>query len=383
MIYLDNAATSFPHPPRVAEEQFRCLQKECGNPGRGSHALSLAAAEKIYACREELAKLFHTPYPQNVIFTMNTTMALNIAIKGLIQRGGHILFSDMEHNAVVRPIRKLEMNGVITASTFPTFPTASARTPKAICASVLEHLRPNTKMLVAAHASNICSAVLPIGAIGKLCRERGILFVVDAAQSAGHLPIDMEKDCIDVLCAPGHKGLLGAQGSGFFILRDGLYADTLIEGGSGFHSMDIQMPQELPERYEAGTLPTPAIAGLCEGVKEVQRIGIEAIHAHEVSLNRQLQERLLQMPDITIYLPQSIGSILLFNANGIPAEQMGQELNKRGFCVRAGLHCAPLAHKTLNTPIGGAVRISPGIFNTPAQIESLANAIWEILREAR
>ena len=262
MIYLDNAATSFPKPHRVVEEQLRCMQLYGGNPGRGSHALAMAAAEKIYECREELASFFGSPNLENVIFTMNTTMALNTAIKGLLRRGDHVLISDMEHNAVFRPIYKLSRDGVITYDVFQTFPTNATRTTDSICASILEKLRPNTRMLICAHASNICSATLPLAEIGALCRKKGILFLVDAAQSAGHLPINMVKMQIDALCAPGHKGLWGPQGCGVLILGEGIVADTLIEGGSGYNSLEGNMPTEVPERYEAGTLPTPAIAGL-------------------------------------------------------------------------------------------------------------------------
>ena len=378
MIYLDNAATSFPKPRRVAEEQLRCMQIYGGNPGRGSHALALAAAEKIYECREELASFFGSSNSENVIFTMNTTMALNTAIKGLLRRGDHVLISDMEHNAVFRPIYKLARDGIITYDVFETFPTASTRTPEMICASILERIRPNTRMLICAHASNICSSTLPLGAIGALCRKKGILFVVDAAQSAGHLPIDMAKMQIGALCVPGHKGLWGPQGCGVLILGNGIVADTLIEGGSGYNSLEGNMPEEAPERYEAGTLPTPAIAGLLEGVREVKRLGIDHIHAHESALNARLAERLSAMPKVTLYAPHQSGSVLLFSIQDLSADRVGAYLNERGFCVRTGFHCAALAHATLGTPSSGAVRVSPSLFNTTAQIDAFADVLAEL-----
>ena len=378
MIYLDNAATSFPKPRRVAEEQLRCMQIYGGNPGRGSHALALAAAEKIYECREELASFFGSSNPENVIFTMNTTMALNTAIKGLLRHGDYVLISDMEHNAVFRPIYKLARDGVITYNVFETFPTNSTRSAEMICASILELIRPNTRMLICAHASNICSATLPLTEIGALCRKKGILFVVDAAQSAGHLPIDMTKMQIDALCIPGHKGLWGPQGCGALILGEGIVADTLMEGGSGYNSLEGNMPEEAPERYEAGTLPTPAIAGLLEGIREVNRLGIDYIHSHECALTSRFCERLSVMPKATLYAPERKGSISLFSLQDISSDRVGAFLNERGFCVRTGFHCAALAHATLGTPPSGAVRVSPSLFNTTAQIDALCDALKEL-----
>ncbi len=379
MIYLDNAATSFPKPRRVVEEQLRCMQLYGGNPGRGSHALALAAAEKIYECREELASFFGSPNPENVIFMMNTTMALNTAIKGLLRRGDHVLISDMEHNAVFRPIYKLARDGMITYDVFETFPTDPKRTKEMICASIFEKLRLNTRMLICAHASNICSATLPLEEIGALCRKKGILFVVDAAQSAGHLPIDMQKMQIDALCVPGHKGLWGPQGCGALILNEGIIADTLIEGGSGYNSLEGNMPTEAPERYEAGTLPTPAIAGLLEGVREVKKRGIDHIHAHEVALTTRLYERLCAMPKVTVYAPHHKGSVLLFSLQDLSADRVGTFLNERGFCVRTGFHCAALSHATLGTPPSGAVRVSPSLFNTAEQMDALCDTLKELI----
>ena len=379
MIYFDNAATSFPKPRRVVEEQMRCMQFYGGNPGRGSHALAMAAAEKIYECREELASFFGSPNPENIIFTMNTTMALNTAIKGLLRRGDHVLISNMEHNAVFRPIYKLARDGVIHYDVFDTFPNLSVRPPEMICASILEKLRPNTRMLICAHASNICSATLPLREIGALCRKKGILFVVDAAQSAGHLPINMTEMQIDALCAPGHKGLWGPQGCGILALGEGIVADTLMEGGSGYNSLEGNMPEDAPERYEAGTLPTPAIAGLLEGVREVKRLGIDYIHTHESALTKRLCERLMAMPKVTLYAPHHTGGVLLFSLQDLSSDHVGAFLNERGFCVRTGFHCAALAHATLGTPPSGAVRVSPSLFNTTAQIDAFAENLKELL----
>ena len=382
MIYLDNAATSFPKPPRVIEEQTRCMRRYCGNPGRGSHALSRAAAEKIYECRGEAAELFGLGKPENVMFTMNTTMALNIVIKGMLQVGDHVLLSDMEHNAVYRPIYKMARAGLISYDIFPTHARDPDATPEMICAEIERLIKPRTKLLICAHASNICSATLPLEQIGLLCRAREIFFAVDAAQSAGHIPIDMERMQIDALCVPGHKGLLGPQGCGMLLLAGDRIPDTLMEGGSGVNSLEGSMPEETPERYEAGTLPTPAIAGLCEGIRAVRRIGVEEIHARECELIEQLKAGLLQLPRVRLYAPHHRGSVLLCNVDGLSSDRVGALLDAEGICVRTGYHCSALGHVTLQTPIGGAVRISAGVFNTPAEIQKILAVMEKICEKA-
>ena len=378
MIYLDNAATTFPKPRSVTAEVMNCMRFYCGNAGRSSHRLAAASAEKIYECREMIARHFGSDHPENVCFSLNTTTALNLAIKGLLKEGDHVLISDMEHNAVFRPIAKLAAEGRITYDVFPTFLLDEHKSAAHICAAIAHLTRPNTKMLIAAHASNICSSHLPLHEIGAFCRKKGILFVVDAAQSAGHLPIDVVKMKIDALCVPGHKGLLGPQGCGFVLWGEDVEADTMFEGGSGYHSLESKMPDELPERFEAGTLPTPAIAGLCEGLREVEQIGIEEIFAHERKLNVYLHDMLSTIEGIALYAPYQ-GSVLLFNVGDIPSESIANELNKRGFCVRAGFHCAAIAHQTLKTSAHGAVRVSPGIYNTKEDMEAFFRAVKEIL----
>lgn len=381
MIYLDNAATSFPKPPSVIEAQVRCMQESGGNAGRGSHALAMAAAETIYECRTVAATFFGLDSPEQVVFTPNTTLAINIALKGLLREGDHVLLSDMEHNAVFRPICKMASEGRITYDVFPTFPQRKKRSAEDICGAICARIRPNTRLLVCAHASNLCSSVLPLREIGALCAQKGILFVVDAAQSAGHIKINMKEAGIDALCVPGHKGLLGPQGSGLLLLRKGLFLDTLMEGGNGVDSLEGMMSEESPERYEVGTLPTPAIAGLCEGIRCVSRMGLEAIASHEVALNRYLQEHLLRMRGIRVYVPNHIGSVLLFNVRGLSADTVGRWLGERGICVRSGYHCSALGHKTLRTPNGGAVRVSPGIWNTANDMDCLLEALSSLIHK--
>ncbi len=377
MIYLDNAATSFPKPRRVWEEQERCMRTYCGNPGRGSHRLAMRSAEKIYECRELLARMMGNSHPENVVFTMNTTAAINTAVKGLLRRGDHVLISDLEHNAVWRPVCKLAREGKITYGIFPSYALSRDRSAEKICKGIEEMIRPNTRMLICTHASNVCSVTMPLSEIGALCRRHGILFVVDAAQSAGHLPISMEEMKVDALCLPGHKGLFGVQGSGALLLGENIYAEPLMEGGSGLNSLDEAMPDEAPERYEAGTLPTPAIVGLCEGIRFIDEIGLESISEHENTLCELIEERLRSLKRITPLAPQAAGGILLFYVNGIPADVVGSELDKRGICVRSGFHCAALAHRTLETPAEGAVRVSLGYFNR----RSDADALWRAMRE--
>lgn len=378
MLYLDNAATTFPKPRPVLAAMRECCARSCGNPGRGGHLLSMRAGETVYACREALAGLFGCDHPENVVFTLNATGALNLAVKGLAKAGDHILISDLEHNAVRRPVAALSRRGV-RYDVFPSYACDPDRSDEKILEGIRRALRPETRMLVCTHASNICPVTMPIAKIGAFCRERGILFVVDAAQSAGHLPIDMARMGIDALCAPGHKGLLGGQGCGFLILRDGIRPETLTEGGSGVDSIPAEMPEEAPERYEAGTLPVPAIAGLLAGVTYLRALGVETIGSQLSDWNASLRERLLSLPGVEVLTPEVDGAILLFRCAGIPSERIGAELNRRGICVRAGLHCAPLAHETLGTMPDGAVRVSPGIFTRPSDADRVYRAMRELL----
>lgn len=382
LIYLDNAATSYPKPRCVYDEVGRCIRSYGGNPGRGSHPLALAAANKIYECREALAGYFGSDSPERVIFTLNATYALNFALKGLLRKGDHVLISDMEHNAVLRPLERLAKDGLITYDVFPTMLSSkderNARNPTRLCARIAARLKPNTRAVVCSHQSNICSASLPLAEIGAFCHRHHLLFIVDASQSAGHLPIDIKTMNIDALCAPGHKGLYGIQGCGFCLLGKDHEADTLIEGGSGYASLDAAMPAEWPERGEAGTLPTPAIAGLLSGVKYLSSCDTKEIRTHESTLFDRLNERLHGMAGYSVYLPEHRGSTLMFRREGLSSEKIGQFLARRGICVRTGYHCTALGHKTLGTPDGGGVRVSFGLFNTPREVDTLCRALRDM-----
>ena len=373
MIYLDNAATTFPKPPQVLREVQRCLSTYCGNPGRGSHRLSNAAGEKIFEVREQVSDFFCCPNPENVVFTLNDTYALNLALKGFLRPNDHVIISNFEHNSVYRPIRAMADCGLIQFNVF------DASAPDAV-GQIEKLIRPNTRAVVVNHTSNVCSLTLPVEEIGALCRTRGILFIVDGAQSAGHEDINMEKMGIDVLCAPAHKGLMGIQGCGFLVLRDGLsLPETVVEGGSGVNSLEAKMPDQLPERLEAGTLPTPAIVALGEGIKFVRSIGTDEIKRRTTHLFILTLDRLSSIKSVKVYAPKHQGSTLLFTVNGVPSDQVSEHLDRNGICTRSGFHCCPLGHEALDTPKDGAVRVSFGIFNRDSDTDALYRAVRELV----
>ncbi len=373
MIYFDNAATTFPKPPQVLREVQRCLSTYCGNPGRGSHRLSNAAGEKIYEVREQTADFLGCGNSENVVFTLNDTYALNMALKGILRPGDHVIISNFEHNSVYRPIRAMADCGLIRFSVFDaTAPDVTEQMEKLI--------RPNTRAVIANQTSNICSLTLPVEKIGALCRARGMMFIVDGAQSAGHEEIDMAKMGIDILCAPAHKGLMGIQGCGLLVLREGLpMPEPIIEGGSGVNSLEAQMPDQLPERLEAGTLPTPAIAALGEGIKFVRSVGTDEIKRHTTHLFILTLDRLSSIKGVKVYAPKHQGSTLLFTVNGVPSDQVSEHLDRNGICTRSGFHCCPLGHSALGTPEDGAVRVSFGIFNRESETDALYRAVKELV----
>jgi len=378
MIYLDHAATSFPKPLAVTHEVFSCMTQYGGNPGRGGHALSLAASKKIFECRTLAADFFGVDDPARVFFCMNTTQGLNTVIKGALHEGDHVLISNLEHNAVYRPIVALAEAGKITYDVFPTMVGQVYRSASAICAEIARLCRPETRMVIATCASNICSATLPIAEIGAFCHKRGILFIADGAQGAGHMPLLVDGSEIDALCVPGHKGLYGPQGCGMVILGKDFLPEPLFEGGNGVDSLSGLMPSESPERFEAGTMPTPAIAGLGEGLKWVMTRSVERIHAHEVALYHRAREALGNMRDVTLYAPMYEGAVLSFAIRGLPSERVAAMLNERGICTRGGYHCSALGHKTLGSPDGGTVRASFGAMNTPHEVDALVDAVYRI-----
>ena len=377
IIYLDNAATSFPKPPSVIAEVTSVLRAGCGNPGRSSHRLSLAAANTVYGCRERIAELFGGE-AERVVFTSNASSALNLAIKTTLRRGDHVLISDIEHNSVLRPVAALKKKGLIDFDIYESFEDGEATVRE-----LKRRLKPSTKMVCACHHSNICNFILPIERIGRFCRENGLIFLVDASQSAGILPINMKEDFIDLLCAPGHKGLYGPPGAGFVIygerFEDDL-PDTFTEGGNGVRSLSPFMPDFLPDRLEAGTLPLISIAGLSKGIDFIASFPRGELLKKEKRLCALMQNRLSDVKGVKLYGSKT-GPLLLFSAKDYPSEKLAARLDDHGICVRAGLHCSPLAHRKLGTPDGdGAVRVSLGAFNTESDALALCNAVEKILR---
>lgn len=375
MIYLDNAATTFPKPTCLIDEINHCLKSYCGNPGRSAHSLAIKSAEKVYEARELIAEMFNSD-PQNVVFTFNTTYALNMAIKSLLKPFSHILISDIEHNSVYRPVYKLSKNGLCTFDIF-----SSDGNTAEILQSIKEKINPNTKMLICNHSSNIGVRRLPLQEIGKICKENGIIFIVDGAQSAGIYEIDMRSMNIDVLCMPAHKALYGPQGIGIAIFNN-VIGESFLEGGTGINSLDPLMPDFLPEAYEAGTLSTPLIAGLCESLKWLKGLTLSGIRSFEEELYDICIENLTDNKSIMIYLMNDYkGNTILFNIKGLSSHIVASELNKVGICVRSGFHCSPLAHKALKTDDTGAVRISLSVFNTKKDIYTACNAIKGIINK--
>ena len=352
---------------------MRCITQYCGNPGRGSHPLAMASAEAIYSCRELLSRFFGLGAPESIVFTSNTTYALNLAIKGLLRPDTHVLISELEHNAVRRPLCAMRLQHNISFETFPVL----GRSDQEITEGIEQRIRADTTAVICTHASNICSFSLPLAKIGALCRARGLLFIVDAAQSAGHLPIDMREMHISALAAPAHKALFGIQGAGLLALGENILPEVVLEGGSGVNSFSEVMPSMPPERYEAGTLATPSVVGLLAGLSFIGEVGLESIASHERMLFEAARERLLSLDNVRIFLPDTAGAVLLFVREGESAEQTAARLATDGICVRAGFHCAPLAHRAIGTPDGGAVRISFSPFNSTSDLD----ALWRALKQ--
>lgn len=381
MIYLDNPATTFPKPPAVKEAMIRAMEEAPGNPGRSSHAYARRAADLAYDTREKIASLFAGDSTR-VVFCSNATHALNLAIKGLLPQGGHVLISEMEHNSVLRPVAALATGGRGSYGLYRLGRGRDFTSPEAILTSLKNNLTPQTRMIVACHRSNVLSAQLPLAAMGAFAAEHGLFFVVDASQSAGCAPIDMEACRISALCAPGHKGLLGPRGSGFVIFGKNVKEEsiaTFAEGGSGSDSSSLTMPSELPERLEAGTLALEAIAGLGAGVDYVRKTGVGTIDEKETYLASLAKDRLSRLSGITVYggkIP--VGGLLLFNVRGITSAEAAGKLDEWGIATRAGLHCAPLAHRLNGTLKDGAVRAGFGWFNSENDVKDLTEALRSI-----
>ncbi len=343
MIYLDNAATTYPKPLSVRKAVSDSFSY-CANPGRAGHRLSIKASESIFNCRNKLCSFFNSDKPENVILTPSCTFALNTVIKGVLSKGDHVVISSLEHNSVLRPLEKLSQKGLITYSIAEVFEADDDRTLDSFRSSI----RDNTKLVVCTHASNVFGIRLPIGRIGALCRYYGVLFCVDAAQTAGVIDIDLSNTPIDYLCLPGHKGLYGPVGTGALIINCDHIPDSLCEGGTGSSQTGYGQPQILPDKYESGTMNLIGAAGLSAGIDFISKHKRESVFRHEMMLINKLYEGLNQIKDVELYTdkPDNIHYVplLSFNLKNVDSEETAHLLDKHfGIAVRAGIHCSPLA----------------------------------------
>ncbi|MBE6728859.1 MAG: aminotransferase class V-fold PLP-dependent enzyme [Ruminococcaceae bacterium] len=368
MIYLDNAATSSPKPESVIKAMEKALRKYCANPGRSGHKISEETAEEIYKIRRKVADFFGCSHPENVVFLANCTQAINIVLKGILRKNDHFIISNLEHNAVARPSYKLGKNGT-ELSVFNAF-------AEDIEEELERVVKSNTRLIFCIHASNVCGKVLPIEKIGEFCKQRGILFGVDAAQSAGIIPIDMEKNGIDFLCIAAHKGLFAPMGTGILIANSPIN-NTLLEGGNGANSMSLEQGYDMPEMLESGTVNVPGIFGIGAGIDYIRKIGINNILSHEIKLCEYVYNRLKNCNKIKIYWSQDLirTPVISLAVEGVDSGEIAAILNREGFAVRSGYHCSPFAHKALDTEETGTVRISPGITNNRVQMECFCKAI--------
>jgi cysteine desulfurase family protein len=382
MIYLDNAATSFPKPPEVYREMGEFFRERAANPGRAGYRLSLEAEREVEGARRAVATLFGTREPRRLVFTLNATDAINMAIKGLLNPGDHVITSSLEHNAVTRPLNSLERQGVITLSRVRPSPQGLIDP-----GDVKKAITPKTRLITLVHASNVLGTVQPIRDVGRLAREKGLLFLVDAAQSAGLWPINVETDCIDLLAFTGHKALFGPPGTGGLYVGERVELRPWREGGTGVDSQNPVQPQDMPFRLEGGTPNFVGLVGLRAGVEFVSRTGIDKIQRHGKALIRQLLNELEGDKRLILYGPRDIENrspILSLNIKGMEPQTVGMILDESfGIAVRSGLHCAPGTHQEMGTFPQGTVRISPGLFNTEDDMAQVSLALREIASSAK
>ncbi|MDR1292551.1 MAG: aminotransferase class V-fold PLP-dependent enzyme [Clostridiales Family XIII bacterium] len=381
MIYLDNAATTWPKPEAVCEAVSDSLRNIGGNPGRSGHRMSLESGKTIGRARLSLSKLIGASDPERVVFTCNATDALNLATGGVLFGGGHVVISSMEHNSVTRPLVHLAERGV--ECTRVRMDPVSGVDPDDVAAAI----RTDTKLVVMTHASNVTGTVNPVADIGALCRGRGVLFLVDGAQSVGSLPVDVESMNIDLLAFPGHKGLMGPTGTGGLYIADGVRVRPARQGGTGVFSESPTQPDELPYRYESGTQNFHGLAGLDAGVRFIVNTTLDAIHARESRLVDMLIGGVREIGGVTVYGPPAganRAAVVSLNIEGVDCAEAAMILDASfDLMLRSGLHCAPDAHRTLGTfGLGGTIRVSPGFFNTEDDIARCVEGITAIASEA-
>ena len=381
-IYLDNGATSFPKPKEVADAVYEYMTSVGTNINRGGYQLAYDLEGTVYETRELLSEMFGASDCRNVVFTKNITESLNVVLKGFLKPGDHILCSSMEHNAVMRPLVQLEKKGI----EFDRIP--GTREGELILDKVEEMIKPSTTAIVMSHASNLVGTVNPLKEVGEICQRRGLKFIVDSAQSAGVLPIDMKEMHIDALCFTGHKSLLGPQGIGGFILDEGMTAliDPLISGGTGSISHTEEIPDFMPDRFEPGTMNLPGIVGLHAGLKWIKEKGLDAIAAHELGLTKRFIDGIMPLEEegklkiIGLRGTEGRTGVVSIQTLSTDCADAAFRLDfEYGIMTRVGLHCAPNAHKTLGTFPVGTVRFSFGNFNTEADVDAAVRALTEIL----
>ncbi len=375
MIYFDNAATSFPKPIEVIRAVSNALSEYGANPGRSGHDFSLKTAEAVYSAREEINDFFGGYGCDLVSFAQNCTLALNQAIKGIINKGEHIVISSLEHNSVLRTVNALKENGIADYTVFEY-----SENEDELLKNFKNSLRENTKLCVVTAVSNVFGNILPLSKLAAISKEYNIVFLADGAQGAGIIDINMKKQGIDCLCVPGHKGLMGPMGTGM-ILHNGCIKNTLIEGGTGTSSFDLHQPESFPERLEAGTINVPGILGVKAGIRYIKKCGIGEIRKEESELTKILYEGLKNIKGVKLYTDfneKKFAPLLSFNVNNYHSEEISSALNEQGIAVRGGFHCSPSAHKTYKTENVGTVRFSPSKYNGKKDVNILLNLVNKI-----
>ncbi|MEG0250628.1 MAG: aminotransferase class V-fold PLP-dependent enzyme [Peptostreptococcus sp.] len=379
MIYLDNAATTFPKPESVYKAIDDCMRYHCANPGRSGHKMAMESARIVEDTRDLVAKLFNIKNPMDVIYTFNATDSLNLAIKGFLHSGDHVITTTMEHNSVLRPIMELEKIGV--EHTFVKADANGKVNPSDIEAAIKD----NTKMIAIIHASNVVGTLIDIDAIGKIAKKHNIAYLVDASQSAGIYDIDVQSMNIDMLAMPGHKGLLGPQGTGLLYVNGDIKLDSQRQGGTGSRSAEIVQPDLYPDKYESGTHNTPGIAGLGAGIQFLLDTGIENIKNHEEELSQYMIDEILKIDGVTLYGPKSAkerAAVIALNIRDLDSGEVTFRLDREyDIATRSGIHCAPLAHESIGTIKQGAVRFSLGYFTTKEEVDKAIEALKVIASE--
>lgn len=377
MIYFDNAASTYPKPGSVSKSVDNWLKNNGANPGRSGHKPAMAAGGVVFDTRVLICKLIGMNDPENIVFVPNATYGLNFLIQGILKSGDHAVTTDLEHNSVLRPLKLLEKKGVnfdaVCVDLYDDNKTVE---------NILKSIKKNTKLVICTQCSNVCGKVMPIRKISAALPD-GVKLLVDGAQGAGLIPTDMKADGVDYYCAPSHKGLMGPQGSGFIAINNDLF-EPLIVGGTGSESFDLDQPDYLPDMLESGTLATPAIVGMYEGIKFVLGLGVENIFQHKVSLVKYAVNALNGLDGVITYVDPELScfaSTTCFNVSNQDSDQVGEYLAENDICVRSGIHCAPLFHKKMGTEKTGMVRISFGCYNTEYEIDQFIKILKKYLKK--